>query len=106
MLVDKSGVAWAGLSELLLTLGDKLAGWRGFDIDGLSTDHVERLHLLVYLLLFLLFFLYDIHSVVVQLSLFLWSGVVVVCNLLVLHIQLNDVLLSRASVDTLDRTHA
>ena len=83
-----------------------MTGWCGFDIDGLSTDHVERLHLLVYLLLFLLGFLYDIHSVVVQLSLFLRSRVVVACNLLVLYIQLNYVLLSRASVDTLDRTHA
>ena len=62
--------------------------------------------MLVYLLLFLLGFLYDIHSVVVQLSLFLRSRVVVACNLLVLYIQLNYVLLSRASVDTLDRPHA
>ena len=82
-----------------------MTGWCGFDIDGLSTDHVERLHLLVYLLLFLLGFLYDIHSVVVQLSLFLRRRVIVVGDLLLLYIELNE-LLSRASVDTLDRPHA
>ena len=65
MLVNKSRVTWAGLGELLLALHYKLAGWSGMDIDRLSTNHLERLHLLVYLLLFLLGFLYSIQSVVV-----------------------------------------
>ena len=91
--MDKSGVARAGLGELLLTLHYKLAGWRGFNINCLATDHIEWLPLLIYLFLFLPGFLYNLHSVVVQLSLFLRSGMIMIGDLLLLCIKINDVLL-------------
>ena len=85
-MVDKSGVARAGLGELLLALHYKLTGWCGFNIDSLTADHVEWPHLLIDLFLFLFYFLYGLHPVMVQLSLFLWSRMIMVGDLFVLYI--------------------